>query len=218
MCWRLPWRTKFYKCGHGGLLHPRRQNTAPLHPWGTQHEVDAYRNMLTQFAKPGSLVAIVSDSYDLMNARSQSIWGGVLREEVIKSGATVIIRPDSRDPATIVLQTLQGLESRFGVTLNRKGFKVLNNVRVIQGDGINQDSIKEILDKAIANGFSATNIAFGMGGALLQQVNRDTQRFAMKCSEITVDGIARPVSKNPITDPGKKEQGWTVGPDRHSTG
>ncbi|MFQ6540370.1 nicotinate phosphoribosyltransferase, partial [Aphanothece stagnina RSMan2012] len=33
--------------------------------------------------------------------------------------------------------------------------------------------------------------------------NRDTQKFAMKCSEVTVAGKATPICKDPITDPGK---------------
>jgi nicotinamide phosphoribosyltransferase len=122
------------------------------------------------------------------------------------SGTTIVVRPDSGDPPLIVLRTLQLLESKYGVTKNSKGYKVLNGMRVIQGDGINEDSIRRILDLAERYEYSATNIAFGMGGALLQQVNRDTQKFAMKCSEVVVDGVARPVSKDPITDPGKKSK------------
>lgn len=69
--------------------------------WGKDKEVDAYRNMLKQFAKPGALVAVVSDSYDLNNAVDH-LWGEQLREEVIKSEATIVIRPDSGDPVTVV--------------------------------------------------------------------------------------------------------------------
>ena len=36
--------------------------------WGRENEVDAYRNMLRQFARPGSIVAVVSDSYDIYRA------------------------------------------------------------------------------------------------------------------------------------------------------
>jgi nicotinamide phosphoribosyltransferase len=36
--------------------------------------------------------------------------------------------------------------------------------------------------------FSVENIAFGMGGALLQKVDRDTQKFAFKCSHIVING------------------------------
>ncbi len=45
-----------------------------------------------------------------------------------------------------------------------------------------------------------------MGGALLQQVNRDTQKFAYKCSQVTIDGQDIPVFKDPATDPGKRSK------------
>jgi nicotinamide phosphoribosyltransferase len=73
-------------------------------------------------------------------------------------------------------------------------------VRVIQGDGVNLDSIGEILKAIKEAGWSAENIAFGMGGALLQVHNRDTQRFAMKCSWVLVNGEEVEVFKQPATD------------------
>ena len=170
--------------------------------WGKEGEALAYQNMLDQFAKPGSLVAVVSDSYDLWNAVDH-LWGDRLRQAVIDSGATVIIRPDSGNPAQIVGQVLERLDQHFGSVINQKGYKVLNHVRVIQGDGVNEASMSEILANIETLGFSATNVAFGMGGALLQKLNRDTQKFAVKCSEVTVDGKAIAVYKDPITDPGK---------------
>jgi nicotinamide phosphoribosyltransferase len=173
--------------------------------WQREGEVDAYRNMLQQFAQPGKILAVVSDSYDLWRAIDQ-LWGDELRQMVIDSGATVVIRPDSGDPVTVVCEALQRLEARFGSTINGKGYRVLNHVRVIQGDGINAQSLTEILAAAEKLGFSASNLAFGMGGALLQQVHRDTQKFAFKCSEVTVNGVAVPVYKDPITDPGKRSK------------
>ncbi len=170
--------------------------------WGRDGEESAYRNILTHFAKPDSAVAIVSDSYDLWNA-VDFIWGQRLRQSVIESGATVIIRPDSGNPVKVVEKILGRLEHYFGSSINSKGYKVLNHVRVIQGDGVDEDSITQILENLTASGYSASNIAFGMGGALLQKVNRDTQQFAIKCSELTVDNQAIGVYKNPITDPNK---------------
>jgi nicotinamide phosphoribosyltransferase len=189
---------KYYNSPMAGFSIPAAEHSS-ITGWGKDHEVDAYRNMLKQFAKPGSMVAVVSDSYDLYNAIT-SMWGSTLKEEVIASGATVIIRPDSGHPPTVVLKSLQLLDEKFGHTLNAKGYKVLNNVRIIQGDGINEHTIQEILDVALAVGYSATNIAFGMGGQLLQALNRDTLKWAMKCSSITVDSQERDVFKNPITD------------------
>ena len=67
-----------------------------------------------------------------------------------------------------------------------------------------------ILGGFAAYGWSADNIAFGMGGALLQQLDRDTQRFAMKCSSAKINGVWVDVQKDPITDPGKKSKAGRV--------
>lgn len=192
---------KFYNIKMSGFSIPAAEHSS-ITSWGKEHEVDAYRNMLRQFAKPGALVACVSDSYDLWNACSK-LWGGELRQEIRYSGAVVIIRPDSGHPPSVVLKCVQILEEKFGSTINKKGYKVLDSVKVIQGDGINEDSIKEILHNLLSNGYSASNIAFGMGGALLQQLNRDTQKFAMKCSHVFIGDKSVDVFKDPVTDPGK---------------
>lgn len=170
--------------------------------WSREREVDAYRNMLRQFAKPGAIVAVVSDSYDIFRAVSDH-WGRALREEVIASGATVVIRPDSGDPVEIVHQCLVRLDEAFGHVVNGKGYRVLNHVRLIQGDGVNPTSIRAILERVTSAGYSTDNLAFGMGGALLQRVDRDTQKFALKCSAARVDGRWIDVYKDPVTDKGK---------------
>jgi len=192
---------EYYNIPMAGFSIPAAEHSS-ITSWGKENEVEAYRNMLRQFAKPGALVACVSDSYDLWNACS-NLWGGKLRQEVRDSGAVVIIRPDSGNPPEVVLKCAKLLEEKFGFTINKKGYKVLDYVRIIQGDGINEDSIKEILDTLMNAGYSATNIAFGMGGALLQQLNRDTQKFAMKCSHVYIGEKSVDVFKDPVTDPGK---------------
>ena len=161
--------------------------------------------MLVQYAKPGGMVAVVSDSWDIYNA-VEKIWGEVLRQEVIDSGATVVIRPDSGDPREVVSKVVNILAEKFGTTTNSKGYKVLENVRVIQGDGVNPQSIQAILESLTEQGFSTSNIAFGMGGALLQKVNRDTLKFAFKCSAIQIDGKWQDVYKDPVTDSGKRSK------------
>lgn len=170
--------------------------------WGKAGEVDAYRNMLQQFGKEGAMLAVVSDSYDIFNA-CENIWGGELRQEVIDSGATVIIRPDSGDPVDVMEQVMTILMKKFGYTTNSKGYKVLNNVRVIQGDGVNAKTIEDMLWSFEDYDWSTDNIAFGMGGALLQASDRDTQKFAMKASSTIINGRERDVFKDPITDKGK---------------
>jgi nicotinamide phosphoribosyltransferase len=172
--------------------------------WGRENEVDSYRNMVETYGKPGSIFACVSDSYDIYNACK--LWGTELKQDVLNSGGTLVVRPDSGDPATIVLECLKILEQYFGSTVNEKGYKVLNNVRVIQGDGINHKSIEAILKGITYWGFSADNVAFGQGGALLQAIDRDTMKFAMKCSAAKINGEWVDVFKDPITDQGKRSK------------
>lgn len=173
--------------------------------WGKEHEVDAYRNMIARFSKPGSVYAVVSDSYDLKNAINQ-LWGEELRQQVIESGGTLVVRPDSGEPPAMVRLAVNALAAKYGTTTNSKGYKVLNHVRVIQGDGIDEQTIRQILGNLNVDGYSAENVAFGMGGALLQKVDRDTQRFAYKASAGLIDGAYRGIYKDPVTDPGKRSK------------
>lgn len=171
--------------------------------WGRDNESLAYENMIKQFSKPGSVYAVVSDSYNIFNA-VENIWGKELIDKVKSTGGTLVIRPDSGGPLDVLPTLLTSLYKNFGGVKNDKGYIVLNNVRLIWGDGINELSISTILSVIVdVMGFSADNISFGMGGALLQKVDRDTQSFAMKCSSIMVDGEWRDVFKDPITDPNK---------------
>jgi nicotinamide phosphoribosyltransferase len=169
---------------------------------GKDGEPLAMKQMLDVFAKPGALVACVSDSYDIFYA-VEHIWGEQLRQQIIDSGAVLVVRPDSGSPVDVPVECVEKLAEKFGYTVNKKGFKVLKYVRVIQGDGTCPEMIEAVLQKLYDLGFSAENIAFGMGGALLQKVDRDTQRWAMKCCAMLIDGKWIDIFKKPITDPGK---------------
>lgn len=194
---------QFYHVPMAGFSIPAAEHST-ITSWGRQHEVDACRNMLTQY--PTGLVATVSDSYDIFNC-CENIWGGVLKDQVLARDGVLVIRPDSGDPPTVVVKVLNILGERFGTTTNAKGFKVLHpKVRVIQGDGIDYAMIGRILTAMRDSGWSADNVAFGSGGGLLQKLNRDTQKFAFKCSSITVGDTERDVFKQPITDTGKKSK------------
>ncbi len=178
--------------------------------WGRTREYDAYENMVTQFGRKGKTFAVVSDSYDIYEAVNH-LWGERLRQRVIDSGATLVIRPDSGDPVEIVAKTLALLAQRFGYDINGKGYKRLRHVRVLQGDGVHPASITEILERVKADGFCIGNIAFGMGGALLQRVDRDTLQFAYKASAVAIDGFWRDIQKDPITDHAKRSKPGLLG-------
>lgn len=192
-----------YGAPMAGVSIPASEHST-ITAWGQDHEVDAYANMLAQF--PRGLVACVSDSFDVYRACSE-LWGRTLRDKVLARNGTLVVRPDSGDPATVVLEVLERLGAAFGSHVNPKGFRVLPpQVAVIQGDGIDYAMTRRILETLRDAGWSADNVAFGMGGGLLQKLDRDSQKFAFKCAEVTVHGQARAVFKDPVTDPGKRSK------------
>lgn len=172
--------------------------------WGKSNETAAYQNMLEQY--PTGIVSVVSDSYDIYKA-CEEIWGKTLKDKVLERDGRLVIRPDSGDVLEVILRLLSILEKTFGTTINEKGYKVLNpKVRLLQGDGVDAEAIEMILNAMQKNKWSADNIVFGMGGGLLQKMNRDTLKFAFKCSYAEIDGKGKAIFKDPITDSGKKSK------------
>ena len=193
---------KYYSAPVAGFSIPASEHST-ITSWGEDGELEAYENMLDQY-KDSPIVACVSDSYNIYEACR--MWGK-LKDKIIKNNQTLVVRPDSGDPVEVILGCLAILNEEFGSTINTKGYKLLKNVRIIWGDGINgSGEITKILYKMQEAGYSADNIAFGMGGGLLQKLDRDTQKFAIKCSAVIIDGKVREVFKNPSTDPGKRSK------------
>lgn len=192
---------KYYNNGMSGFGIPAMEHSS-VTSWGKENESKSYANMLGRFGGKYPFIACVSDSYDIFNA-CESIWGTALKKQVVESGSFIVVRPDSGNPTDTVMKCLDILTSKFGFNVNSKGFKTMNNVRVIQGDGVCAESIGDILSNMKAAEYSLDNIAFGMGGALLQKCDRDTQKFAYKCSNITINGEDRDVYKAPLEDHSK---------------
>jgi len=197
---------RWYGSSMAGFSIPAAEHST-ITSWGRENERKAYENMLDRFGS-GPLLSIVADSYDLDNAAS-TIFGKELKDKILSMNATLVVRPDSGDPKSIVLETIKRLIGAFGATRNSKGYWVLNpKIRVIQGDGVRLNTISDILDILLENEISAENITFGMGGALLQMLNRDTLRFAMKANAIKMRGSGawQDVFKAPATDPSKSSR------------
>lgn len=201
---------KHYKEAIAGFSIPASEHST-MTSWGRAREKDAYENMVNQFGGQGKMFAVVSDSYDIWNA-IENIWGKELKKKVITNGGTLVVRPDSGDPIQVVSDVIERLMKKFGYSENNKGYKVLPEyIRVIQGDGVSLNTIEDILIEMKNRNLSAENIAFGMGGELLQKVNRDTQKFAMKASAACIDGNWIDVYKDPVTDQGKRSKKGVLG-------
>lgn len=174
--------------------------------YGKEFEKVAYKTIIDK-CPTGGVVSIVSDSYDIMNT-VDNIYGKDLKDYILSRDFKLVVRPDSGDPVDISSKVVNSIYDKFGGSINEYGYKVLNpKIGVIYGDGINYSSIREILERlVVSEKFAPSNIIFGMGGGLLQQVNRDTQMMAFKCSAIKIGDVWTDVYKDPKTDNNKRSK------------
>lgn len=161
--------------------------------------------VLDKFAKPGKIVSIVLDTYDFW--REVELLCTDFHDFIVKSEAKVVFRPDSGNPLEIIPRLLKLQDMAFGHVKNPMGYRKINNVGIIWGDGIDSLMITKILSLMKSLGYAADNIVFGSGGALLQRMERDTYKFAQKQSAILVDREWQPTYKDPVTDAGKRSMG-----------
>jgi len=199
----LRYARKYYYEDMAGYSIPATEHSVVL---AHESEYEAYEAVVRRL-RPGKMIASVSDTTDLW--RAIDWYGTRLKNKIVDSGGTLVVRPDSGEPTEIVPAVIERLMNHFGYHTNCKGYTVLPPcIRVIQGDGINEDSIGEILWTVKQRGLSTENLTFGMGGGLLQSVTRDTLKFAMKPSAVR-DRHSRDwrgTSKDPLTDPGKRSK------------
>lgn len=190
-----------YAMKYYGAVNPAGSVAASEHSvtilYKEENESKAYESYMEAY--PNGILSIVSDTYDLYNAVDK-IFGQELKYKILERDGKVVVRPDSGYPPQVTLQTLKLLWKHFGGTINDAGYKILNpKIGVIYGDFIRYGMIDDILNEMEKAGFSTDNIVFGMGGALLQQVNRDTFKFAFKASAGVLDGEWIDVHKEPKT-------------------
>ncbi|GMH45188.1 hypothetical protein BSKO_13145 [Bryopsis sp. KO-2023] len=159
-----------------------------------QTELDAMKNMVENFGD--GVYSIVMDSYNYERALFKVM--PIAKESISAKQGSIVIRPDSGDPVEAVCLGLKACDEAFGADKNAKGYRVLRKSKVLQGDGIDVVVLEKILDAVLEAGYSAENCVFGMGGGLLQKLNRDTMSFATKLSHIThQDGASNDIMKTP---------------------
>lgn len=154
------------------------------------------------------LVSVVGDTYDIYRFTREFI-GTRLAGRIRRLGARggkLVVRPDSGDAVKVPVEIVEILMDKFGYTTNEEGFKQLPAyVGVIQGDGINQESLGQILDTLVEKKLALGNIVFGMGGGLTHEAGRDEFSFSMKATARQLDdGSWVDLFKDPITDVGKR--------------
>lgn len=176
--------------------------------YGQLGEFNVIKNLLNDFND--KLLSIVIDSYDPYNVVEE--LGQKFRDQINNRKHKLILRPDSGNPIEVIGNILQILSKYFEPIINSKGYKYFNKIGILWGDGISSNTIQEICDYLIVNKWDVSIFVFGMGGGLLQKVNRDNYSWACKTSYILRSNGGIEVFKNPITSNNKKSHGgiWSV--------
>lgn len=164
------------------------------------HEFESFSRII-DIAPRGSIVSVVSDTWNIF--RAAQMWV-LLKDKIIAKNITLVVRPDSGTISEVLNVILATLAEGFGGIVNKKGYLVINNVKVLWADGMNEDTIATPFQAAMLLDISADSIMTGSGGGYMQvDLDRDTNKFAFKASNIRINGVDLPIAKNPITDPGK---------------
>ncbi len=173
---------------------------------GCQKKEEAFVIRMLEENPLAPIMSFVADSYDVYKfTHFATVKGGKIRTIIEeRENQKFVLRPDSGDALEVVSKMLDIMVENEVVFIMNELLKLFTNYAILWGDGIIPETIEDILIMVVQKGFAAENMVFGSGGDIMQNVNRDTQRFAMKCSSITrPDGTEQDVFKNPITDPGK---------------
>lgn len=182
---------------------------------GKEDEIDTFRRLVTE-VYPEGIVSIVSDTWDFWKVVTE--YASELKDVILAREGKVVFRPDSGDPVKIIcgdpdeplgspayLGALRCLWNVFGGTMNERGCRTLSpRVGLIYGDSITIKRAEAILEGMRQLGFASDNIVFGIGSYTYQHVTRDTFGFAYKSTWGQVNGEARDLVKDPVTDNGTK--------------
>lgn len=175
------------------------EHSVPL-SYGNSKELEYLKNFINSLPKD-KMGSVVIDTYDTIGFIKNIVSNKEIVEMIKAREAKLIFRPDSGDFRLLIPTLLQLLESIFGSTVNEKGYRVLNHVSLIQGDGMDEQSIPELYQIVLNTGFACSNLAVGSGGGLHQKdITRDTQRFAIKPSFGIINGEQWNFMKAPKTD------------------
>jgi nicotinamide phosphoribosyltransferase len=194
---------------------------------GEDGERETFQRLLDLY--PTQILSVVSDTWDFWNVLTDVLPS--LKDQILaraEAGGKLVVRPDSGDPADIICGintqgstynpntigwdtavskgAIELLWDTFGGTVNDQGFKVLNPaVGLIYGDAMNFARIDNICERLAAKGFASTNVVFGIGSFNYQYQTRDTFGFAMKATNVTIEGEEKAIFKDPKTDNGLKK-------------
>lgn len=209
----LDWIDRYYGGAYVAGSVPATEHSVMCTGIATMGEDLLFEKLIDLY--PSGIVSVVSDTFDLWNVLTSIL--PKLKDKVLARDGKVVIRPDSGDPELILCgdpnaatdEARKGvvnlLWETFGGTTNEAGFKDLDtHVGAIYGDSITLDRARSITENLKRQGYSSTNVVFGVGSFTYQYVTRDTFGSALKATWAEVDGQGVNLFKDPITDDGTK--------------
>jgi len=193
---------KFYDEPMAAFSVPATEHSVTT-SWGSANELDSIEYIIDKMPENG-ILSMVADTWNVFEFVEKA---AKFQERIRNKGGTLVIRPDSGEMRDVLPKVLNDARRLFGGRENNKGYDVLADVKILQGDGINEDTVTEPFQIAKELGISADSVMSGSGGGLMQaNIDRDTCKFAFKASNVTRDGVDIPIAKDPITDPGKRSK------------
>jgi len=193
---------KFYDEPMAAFSVPATEHSVTT-SWGSANELDSIEYIIDKMPENG-ILSMVADTWNVFEFVEKAAQ---FQERIRNKGGTLVIRPDSGEMRDVLPKVLNDARRLFGGRENNKGYDVLADVKILQGDGINEDTVTEPFQIAKELGISADSVMSGSGGGLMQaNIDRDTCKFAFKASNVTRDGVDIPIAKDPITDPGKRSK------------
>ena len=158
-------------------------------------------------SKAGIGIPVMSSVIDTYNSRRfvRSYMGTMLKDRIVNSGGTMVMRPDSGKITVEPVLVAFDLKDTFGYTQNAAGYDVLPGcVRVIQGDGLNVRTFRGPLQAYVDANLSIDNLTLGSGSGITHDGARDDFSFSMK-AVASYDGVRwTRLLKSPNTDVMKK--------------
>jgi nicotinamide phosphoribosyltransferase len=178
---------------------------------------------------PTGICSVVSDTYNVWTVLTD--FAEKLKSRILSRDGKVVFRPDSGNPEYIIcgdpsakfgtpefLGAIRLLDMKFGSTINKKGYRILNpKIGLIYGDGMYYERYERTLSRLKNMGYAASNLTIGVGG-ILRNHSRDTFGFAIKATNVVVNGESRDIEKDPITDHKKKSHKGLMRLDKDENG
>lgn len=140
-------------------------------------------------AEPHLPVSIVIDTFDQNNFIDNVITRPDIVEKVLSRSGPTVWRQDSGNALENTLRNLNSLSISYGYSFNDKHYKIINpKVSLLQGDAMSRDKANVLLESIQDQKWSVDNVIVAAGtGFVNDHFTRDTQRFAIKPCQFTID-------------------------------